>query len=68
MADNVLLRVDEMYKADTLAEAGGVPSLDLMEAAGMAIAGEIQNRWPERPVVVLAGPGKIGRASCRERV
>ena len=60
MADNVLLRVDEMYKADTLAEAGGVPSLDLMEAAGMAIAGEIQNRWPERPVVVLAGPGNNG--------
>lgn len=60
MADNVLLSVDEMYKADTLAEAGGVPSLDLMEAAGMAVAGEIQSRWPERPVVVLAGPGNNG--------
>ena len=60
MADNVLLSVDEMYRADTLAEAGGVPSLDLMEAAGAAIAGEIQTRWPERPVVVLAGPGNNG--------
>ncbi len=60
MADNVLLSVDEMYKADALAEAGGARSLDLMEAAGAAIAGEIQSRWPERPVVVLAGPGNNG--------
>jgi len=60
MADNVLLSVEEMYKADALAEAAGVPSLDLMEAAGRAIAREIQDRWPQRPVTVLAGPGNNG--------
>ncbi len=60
MADNVLLSVEQMYKADTLAEQGGVPSLDLMEATGEAIAGEISNRWAKRPVSVLAGPGNNG--------
>ena len=33
MADNVLLRVEEMYRADAAVVAGGVASLDLMEAA-----------------------------------
>jgi hydroxyethylthiazole kinase-like uncharacterized protein yjeF len=60
MPDNVLLSVDQMYKADTLAGQGGVPSLDLMEAAGQAIAIEILNRWKKRPVAVLAGPGNNG--------
>ena len=59
MFDNILLSVDEMYKADALA-AASVPSLDLMEAAGAAITAEIQNRWPSRPVAVLAGPGNNG--------
>ena len=60
MADNVLLRVEEMYRADAAAVAGGVASLDLMEAAGTAIAGEIRKRWQPRPVVILAGPGNNG--------
>ncbi len=60
MADNVLLSVEEMYGADALAVAGGVASLDLMEAAGAAIASEIQDRWQPRPVCVLAGPGNNG--------
>ena len=38
MADNVLLRFEEMYRADAAAVAGGGASLDLMEAAGTAIA------------------------------
>ena len=60
MADNVLLNVDEMYKADAAAVDGGVASLDLMEAAGTAITAEIQARWDQRPLVVLAGPGNNG--------
>ena len=60
MPDNVLLSVDEMYKADAAAGAAGVVSLDLMEAAGGAVFEEIQNRWQHRPVTVLAGPGNNG--------
>ena len=60
MADNVLLTVEQMYKADSLAELGGVSSLNLMEAAGEAIAMEIPNRWEKRPVAVLTGPGNNG--------
>lgn len=60
MTENVLLGVEEMYRADALAVDAGVASLDLMEAAGAAIVSEIQNRWPLRPVAVLAGPGNNG--------
>ena len=60
MNDNVLLSVAEMYEADRLAEAGGVPSLKLMEAAGAAIAHHIQQRWRPEPIAVLCGPGNNG--------
>jgi len=60
MADNELLTVDEMYRADAAAEASGVPSLNLMEAAGQAVFNEIQSRWQPRPVCILAGPGNNG--------
>lgn len=49
-----------MYRADRAAMAAGVPGLDLMEAAGGAIAREIRRRWRPRPVAVLAGPGNNG--------
>lgn len=55
-----LLTVDHMYKADSLAMAGGVPGPALMEAAGWAVAREIRRRWQPRPVVVLCGPGNNG--------
>ena len=55
-----LLRPDEMAKADQLAVAAGVASLDLMENAGRAVAQAVIERWSLRPVVVLAGPGNNG--------
>ena len=55
-----LLSVEQMYRADAAAIAGGVPGLDLMEAAGTAIADAIRRRWSRRPLVVLCGPGSNG--------
>ena len=60
MTDCVLLTVEESYKADAAASAGGVPSIELMEAAGAAIVGQIRQRWSPRPVAVLCGPGNNG--------
>jgi hydroxyethylthiazole kinase-like uncharacterized protein yjeF len=55
-----LLSVKEMARADEAAIAGGVPGLDLMEAAGAAVAGEIRERFSRRPIFVLCGPGNNG--------
>lgn len=60
MPDTVLLSVKEMYQADAAAVAAGAVSIDLMEAAGRAIFDQIQQRWQQRPVAVLAGPGNNG--------
>jgi len=58
--DFVLLTCAEMGRADATAIAGGVPGIDLMEAAGRAVADAVTLHHPRRPVVVLCGPGNNG--------
>ena len=57
---HALLTVAETYKADAAAEAAGVASLDLMEAAGRAVAREVIAGWAPQPVAMLCGPGNNG--------
>lgn len=59
-AKDALLTVEEMARADQLTIAGGVPGIELMEAAGRGIARHIQRRYPPGPVAVLCGPGMNG--------
>ncbi len=60
MSQGVLLSVEEMYRADAAAVEWGVPSINLMEAAGTGVADEIKRRWTPRPVAILCGPGNNG--------
>ncbi|MCH7507675.1 MAG: hypothetical protein IID60_10280 [Proteobacteria bacterium] len=55
-----LLSVAQMAAADGAAIAGGVSGETLMEAAGVAIAEALRERWTARPVTVLCGPGNNG--------
>jgi NAD(P)H-hydrate epimerase len=55
-----LLDVQRMGEADRMTVEAGTPVIELMENAGVAVAGEIARRWSVRPVVVLCGPGNNG--------
>jgi NAD(P)H-hydrate epimerase len=49
-----------MNAADRQAIAGGISGVQLMEAAGQAVADAVQARWSKRPVAILCGPGNNG--------
>ena len=55
-----ILSVAEMAAADRYASGHGVPTLELMESAGRAVAHAIAARWTPRPTLVLCGPGNNG--------
>src|SRR5215470_17585945 len=55
-----LLTTAEMGKADAAAVAAGIPSVELMAAAGQSVADACRRRWHQQPVVVLCGPGNNG--------
>ncbi|MFO1190417.1 MAG: NAD(P)H-hydrate dehydratase [Alphaproteobacteria bacterium] len=55
-----LLAVAEMAKADALTIAAGTPGIDLMEAAGSAVAAAVNEAAPQGPIAVLCGPGNNG--------
>jgi hydroxyethylthiazole kinase-like uncharacterized protein yjeF len=56
-----LLTTAEMVDADRLTIASGTPGIDLMEAAGRAVADAVTLRHPPGTrVVVVAGPGNNG--------
>src|SRR5262245_41441900 len=57
-----LLTPNEMAEADRLTIAGGVPGVELMERAGLAVADALARRFPSGApqVVVVAGIGNNG--------
>ncbi|SHE66227.1 NAD(P)H-hydrate epimerase [Marinomonas polaris DSM 16579] len=56
----LLLTASEMGMADKSAVVAGVPVMDLMAAAGKAVADAVLERWSTCSVLVLCGPGNNG--------
>ena len=57
---SVLLTPEQMSAADEAAIAAGAQGVDLMEAAGLAVAATVRRHWPMGAVAVLCGPGNNG--------
>jgi NAD(P)H-hydrate epimerase len=57
---DVLLTPRQMGEADRAAAEAGIKTLRLMEAAGQAVADAIVERYYQRSVLVLCGPGNNG--------
>lgn len=55
-----LLTAAEMARADQMTIAAGKPGMELMEAAGAAVAATAGRLAPAGPVLVVAGPGNNG--------
>jgi hydroxyethylthiazole kinase-like uncharacterized protein yjeF len=55
-----LLTPAEMARVDAAAIAGGIPGIDLMQAAGRAVARAAMRRFRPVRTLVLAGPGNNG--------
>ncbi|MBU1296455.1 MAG: NAD(P)H-hydrate dehydratase [Gammaproteobacteria bacterium] len=56
----LLLTASEMGMADKSAVVAGVPVMDLMAAAGKAVADAVLELWSTCSVLVLCGPGNNG--------
>ena len=60
MAARKILTVAEIAAADRRAIEAGTPGIELMERAGAAVAEAIAERFSQRSVCVLCGPGNNG--------